>query len=346
MSAANTDELEVSNEQEPLPETDNDILLTILGELKEQAVDQITEFKEILGKLLRNSEEIKSLVTAIETNQSLNFNTLRMQIDGLRFGISPTVQPVTPVVPVEPVRQIQRASFLQHYGSGYREKLSTHMFLSPTVTDADRIAWLEQHRAAGMTHFHISLYLDGDYGGKHKFCYEPKYAKYVRAWCQAIRDYGMEPVLWLMCDDGFTYFDRSNPDDVINHWNQAIEDVIQPMNILHIVPGLESIEYWDNAQHVRLFGYLKLKCPKAKLYLHTWADEFDWLDEGWYDVLAWQSDYSKPVEQNVEMIRKAIAATNGKQVVAAEHSKNGFEEAAKRRAEALIDAGAVGSWTG
>lgn len=310
------------------PVLDADILLSVLGELKEQADVEISQINQKLDTL--------------SSQMVINHNYLSATMKTIMMMLR--VQPQPPSKP-EPKTQIQRANFLEHYGDGYSNKRSTHMFLSDTISDAERIEWVKRHAAEGMTHFHVQMYLDGDYRGKHKFRYEHKLANYCKAWLTFIRDSGLEPIVWLMSDDGFSYFDRANAEAVKAEWKILIDDVLKPIEINHVVPGLESREYWTHEQHVDLFGFLREQLPDATLYYHTHPDVLEWTNEDWFDVLAFQSDFSKSIEQNVAQLARA-KAYSGKPVVAAEHSKNGFETGAKRRAEALIDAGAIGSWTG
>lgn len=263
--------------------------------------------------------------------------------DSLRTDDGSSSDPAVPAAEPQVI-----SNFLEIEGDQSR---SSQQFLAVTFSDAERYAMLEQHRSEGMTHFHLQFALGGDYDGKHRYCYAHQDRDRVTYWVKKIREYGMDVIAWAMCDDEFSFFSRGDKGGSLGEYysfiSALIQDVVLPLGIRYVVPGLESREYWNLAQHQEIFTRWRTACPDTQIIFHTLYNDVTWLEYDWMDAVSFQQNVEENIPECTAKLVRAIEVASPKPVYAGEHTRQGFSVAGRERATAFLAVpGCVGSWTG
>lgn len=234
------------------------------------------------------------------------------------------------------------ATFLRH-GAQY----STHFFLAHSLTDAQREAELDWHQGHGYNSIHWYLWLWGDYGGHHRYEFTRLEAQRVLHWVARAREHGLEPVLWLMSDDEFRWFNRNDLAEVRTRWQTAIDTVIAPGKIRYVVMGLEALEYWSESQATQLGKWLRSALPdETALIWHTLNGDKRLIGSDWMDAVAWQSGFGFSAPEVAGQISALRSEFPSLPVIAGEYHKSGETDEARTIGSAALRAGAVGAWNG
>ena len=244
----------------------------------------------------------------------------------------PTVDPERP----EPEQQkLLTARFLRD-GAAW----ATHGLLS--LPDDKMRLMLDQAQRDGNA-FNFYLWCDGDYAGRYKLAYDKTRNDHWVHWIayEMREKRKLEPIAWLMADDGFKHFDRNSFEAVTAKWSECIDYLLRPIGVKYVVLGLEAVEYWSDSMIQRLGQWLRAYWPGVNIGFHTHPNDYRNLDSAWIDTIYYQYGFGKDADF---VINKTVDLINTfkKPVIAAEYSLDGDPELGR----AAVKAGAVGALNG
>lgn len=265
-------------------------------------------------------------------------------------AMPPWVVPTPKPIPTpEPESKAIVSGFL--YGYDQQRKIatkSTHTYLSDQISDTERYSMIDYALAQGHTGFEVYVANDQDYshtGQKRTFYTSDKQSKWVHD-LRTLQAAGLDIGLWLMADDGFSLFDRSNVDRVAAYWDKVIVEVVQHIDpIKRVVLGLEALEYWDEHQCRTLGNWLRKRLPDAEIGFHTIERDTQLLSEPWIDAIYFQFGFDRTPEDCVADVL-ALQRDFEKPVYAAEYSMDSMSDSAKTIGKACIAAGCMGALNG
>ena len=265
-------------------------------------------------------------------------------------AMPPWVVPTPKPTPTpEPESKAIVSGFLYGYDAarGIATK-STHTYLSDQISDAERYGMIDYALAQGHTGFEVYIANDQDYnhtGQKRVHYTSERQSKWVHDILTA-QAAGLDVGIWLMADDGFSLFDRSNVDRVATYWDQVFFEVLENVQpIKRFVLGLEALEYWDENQCRTLGNWLRKRLPDAEIGFHTIERETRLFDEPWVDAIYYQFGFGRtPAECVADVL--ALQRDFKKPVYAAEYSMDSTSDSAKKIGKACIAAGCKGALNG
>jgi hypothetical protein len=260
--------------------------------------------------------------------------------------VVPTPKPIpTP----EPASKAIVSGFL--YGYDKQRKIatkSTHTYLSDQISDSDRYGMIDYALSEHHTGFEVYIANDQDYshtGQKRVHYTSERQAKWVHD-IRTVQAAGLDVGVWLMADDGFGLFDRSNVDKVAAYWDQVFFEVFDNVApIKRFVLGLEALEYWSEHDCRTLGNWLRKRLPDAEIGFHTIEKDTRLLSEPWVDAIYFQFGFGRtPAECVADVL--ALQRDFKKPVYAAEYSMDSTSTAAKEIGKSCILNGCVGALNG
>lgn len=264
---------------------------------------------------------------------------------------------VVPTVPAQPKPEPQPkpiakpiiSGFLYGYDAARKiATKSTMTYLSDQISDSERYSMIDYALSQGHTGFEVYIANDRDYdhtGQKRTFYTSKRQSKWVHD-LRTVQAAGLDIGLWLMSDDGFRLFDRSNVDRVAAYWDQVFVEVIQHIDpVKRVVLGLEALEYWSESQCRTLGNWLRKRLPDAEIGFHTIERDTRLLSESWIDAIYFQFGFGRRPEDCVGDVL-ALQRDFGKPVYAAEYSMDSTSDAAKKIGRACISNGCIGALNG
>lgn len=332
--------------------TETDIIETLWriettqGEFQREA---IKELKRLNNKVLNTHEGLASEFYFHEKNLTTRFDTLE------KILIQPanTEGSITHTDTGEDGYTGPGAIDLENddglYGCFLKHdaNYSTHWLTAKDIPEVAIVAELEWCKAMGYNTIHWYFWVDGDYGGVHKYNFTPDDAGRIHDLIQLARSYDVEPVFWMMPDDGFSYFNRDDVEEVKRHWLEAIEYVLKPANIKYVVLGLEAVEYWNAGQCRELGEFLKDQLASdVKVVFHTHPNSKWMCGESWVDIIGLQTGFGLGSDAVGAMVKDFVDSFPGKDVWCLEYHKSGETAEAMELGAAAIEAGAIGFGNG
>ena len=265
-------------------------------------------------------------------------------------AMPPWVVPTPKPIPTpEPKPKAIVSGFLYGYDDvrGIATK-STHTYLSDQISDAERYSMIDYALAQGHTGFEIYIANDQDYnhtGQKRVHYTSERQSKWVHNILTA-QAAGLDLGIWLMADDGFSLFDRSNVDRVATYWDQVFFEVLENVQpIKRFVLGLEALEYWSEHDCRTLGNWLRKRLPDAEIGFHTIERDTRLLSDPWIDAIYFQFGFNRTPEDCVGDVL-ALQRDFKKPVYAAEYSMDSTSNAAKEIGKSCILNGCVGALNG
>lgn len=241
-----------------------------------------------------------------------------------------------------------KSFFLAEYSTHAGRAVWTSMgLLARNKDDNYRQSIIDKLRNAGANEIGVYIVNDNDYSEQNiKVLYQPKDRELWIKWLTRCREAGLEPTVWMMSDDPFNHFNRNSFDEITTYWNVVINEVLEPLKIKRLVPGLEAREYWrDSALMDKLGRWLKNRCPWATICFHNEPNQTEFFERDWVDMIFWQTSFwGTPEKLKGEV--QYLTEKYKKPVVACEYSMEGTTAEAQALGNAAIEGGAWGALNG
>lgn len=184
---------------------------------------------------------------------------------------------------------------------------------------------------------HREIYYDGSERAKAE----------TLEWYRHMRNKGLEPWVFLMNDDApHPKLNRKDLNAVKYYWKRLIVDIYKPLQIRHVCPGLEALEYWTPEELNELGCWLKEEMPWAEIGMHTLERDTRCLGQSWVDAIWWQGTFWAPPEAylaDLGALRKQWPLTP---IYLMEYSKEGTSDAAQAIGNAGLAWGCAGVLNG
>lgn len=325
------------------PTTETELIIERLERIEQRLERWEAEYPRFRAEWLTMQERLGSQHVQNYLHFSARFRTLEHLL-GMRQPVMtlPDGEPEHPAVDHSWWDVPLTGTFLRHDA-----QYSTHFFLAHSITDEQREAELDWHQGHGYNSIHWYLWVDGDYQGHHRYEFTRLEAQRVLHWVARAREHGLEPVLWMMSDDEFRWFNRNDLAEVRTRWQTAIDTVIAPGKIRYVVMGLEALEYWSESQANQLGQWLRNALPdETALLWHTLNGDKRLIGSTWMDAVAWQSGFGFSADEVAGQISALRSEFPALPIIAGEYHKSGETDEARTIGSAALGAGAVGAWNG
>lgn len=259
----------------------------------------------------------------------------RGKLTGIRTGTSNdgNSTPDQPPIPGT-ITSVHATTFLRNGA-----KISSHVFMSPKLTDADRQELIDFNAAQGYGVFYLYLANEGDYG-KRSVVYRHEDVAFWRKWLERICASGARVIVWMCADDSGGLAKRSDVE-----WHQLVQTFMDDCGDLvkEWVTGLECDERWDAKRTQALTQMLKHETGMP-VGVHTTGMSSIGHAKG-ADKFYLQCGFGKSPAQIAALVKEARSKFGGP-VICAEYHKSGETDEAKAIGDAAIAAGAAGVGNG
>lgn len=252
---------------------------------------------------------------------------------------TPAPEPTPPPAPTE----ILHGRFLDN-GC----KFTTHGYLSHMLSDDDCDAIIKYIKDTGGNTLDFYIANDGDYENvglripvRYSLDVEPVWLRRLKKAEAA----GLHLNAWMMSDDRFSFFDRSDEGQVRGYWDRVIRGVLKKVNVERLVLGLEIREYLPDDKIVSLGQWLKNRCPDKKICFHTIKGDTALLGQPWVDEIFFQYSFEHTPERVIADTKHLLNVFQ-KPVIAAEYCMNSNSALGVALGNAAISAGASGALNG
>lgn len=218
-------------------------------------------------------------------------------------------------------------------------KVTSHVLMSPKLSDDDRRELIEFNKASGYGVFYLYFANEGDYG-RRSVAYDPGQKAAWRKWLGAIRASGARVIVWMCADDsgGLAKLTLAQWEARVKQFHADCGDLVNEW-----VTGLECDERWSASFTTQLTAMLK-RVTGRPVGVHTTGMSSIHYASG-ADLFYLQTGFGKSPSQVAALVKEARSKFSGK-VIAAEYHKSGETAEAKAIGDAAIAAGAVGVGNG
>lgn len=227
-------------------------------------------------------------------------------------------------------------------------KFTTHGFLSHMLTDDDCDAIIRYIKDTGGNTLDFYIANDGDYENvglripvRYSLEVEPTWIRRLKK----AQDAGLHLNAWMLPDDRFSFFDRSDEGQVRGYWSRVIRGVLDKVKVERLVLGLEIREYLPDSKIISLGQWLKNNCSNRKVCFHTMPGDTALLGQPWIDEIFFQYSFEHTPERIIADTKHLLNVFQ-KPVIAAEYCMNSNSELGVSLGNAAISAGASGALNG
>lgn len=250
-----------------------------------------------------------------------------------------------------PWREPVKSMWLADYDPATDLATWTTLTLMAQPTDTARHAIINRVKAMGGNAIPLYAINYGDFA--HTLYREVFYDGSENAmgewlvWYQHMINLGIEPWVFLMNDDyPHPKLDRKNLAAVKAYWKRLIQDIYKPLQIRHVCPGLEALEYWTPDELNELGCWLKEEMPWAEIGMHTIERDTRCLGQSWVDAIWWQGTFWAPPEAYIADLGALRKQWPEKKIYLMEYSKEGTTDAAQAIGNAGLAWGCAGVLNG
>lgn len=253
-------------------------------------------------------------------------------------------------IPEQVAEEPLKSVWLADYDRATDKAAWTTLTLMAKPTDTERHAILNRLKGWGANCAPLYVGNGGDFGHVpgSSFRYTHAQKEEWHIWLRHMRAIGIEPILVLMSDDAPpTGLHWKDFDGIMSWWELVITDLVEPLGIRHVVPGLEALEYWTEAEYNGLGRWLRAVLPDSvRIGHHTMPRDTRMCGADWVNDIYWQEDFWAPEAQLIGDFGALKNQFPTKRIIAAEYSMEGDTDAAQALGNAALNWGAAGALNG